>query len=60
MKFCKDCKHWSEGPDKYLDACLANPVLDPVRGGEIYRIAYDSRGRDYECGPDAKWFEPKE
>lgn len=67
MKFCKDCKHfrptvetlkWAVGP-----SCHARDTreeFDPVTGEQITYAGQPSelRGKDGECGPDAKWFEP--
>jgi hypothetical protein len=50
---CKDCRHLH-----LLDCAI--PVFDPVSGKEGVVGASDARLNPILCGPDAKWFEPKE
>ncbi|WP_109477687.1 hypothetical protein [Paraburkholderia sp. C35] len=67
MKFCKDCKHYKPVTEisKFAvgASCVARSTrqeFDPVTGQQLLYAGepVKLRGKDGECGPDAKWFEP--
>ena len=64
MKFCKDCRFFTEVlAQGECQSPNVSVTIDPVFGREIrgYNgVAYCSTMRISDCGPDAKWFEPKE
>lgn len=62
MKLCKDCKwyrrKYSSSGFRYDHGCTFDPVTGPSR--YCTDSAYENRANVASCGPDAKWFEPKE
>ena len=71
MKLCKDCKHYRQGSGEALcERGIGQPSIpDYVHGGMRYhplqamkqeRFAQPNRMDDAQCGPAARWFEPKE
>ena len=65
MKLCKDCKHYIEGWSAPFDQCAKRTLsssIHLVRGGKP-PIGFCEETRadvDDRCGPDAKWFAPRE
>ena len=69
MKFCKDCKHCKIGKiDRYEcrhpnAGWWVEPSLDLATGEQDDGLAHAAmamRRPGKECGPEARWFEPKE
>ena len=65
MKLCRDCKHLEGGERCKAPANLEDRAPDFVNGaGQAKRIiwygAQFCREDAKACGPEAKWFEPKE
>lgn len=67
MKFCKDCAHWrknpSSTPKSNLDYCMRHgeppPEVSLVTGEPVQpKRYYAELERKYDCGADAKYFEP--
>ena len=68
MKFCKDCRHYQ--PSAYnanawkYARCLHDPKREQnvVTGewSEVVQFCDSTRLLSERCGPDAKWFEPRE
>jgi len=59
-KFCKDCKHFRRSSLSVLDACKAREHIEPVRGEKAgVERAWRMRETGFECGKNAKLFEPK-
>ena len=59
MKFCKDCKHYNNSEDR----SLCNGHISLVDGSRLE--GFDAREArhstySYDCGPDARFFEPKD
>ena len=69
MKLCKDCK-WCVSVGEHTAKCTYGEYsdVDYVNGGmrlnplSQLRICQHTRsmGTTNDCGPDARWFEPKE
>ena len=65
MKLCRDCKHLEGGEQCKAPANYEDRAPDFVNGiGQARRIiwygAQFCREDAKSCGPDARWFEPKE
>jgi len=62
MKLCKDCKHtkrhifWGW---QFAKCERRPPLIDLVTGDQTSNALYCSIEREFHCGPDAKYFEPK-
>lgn len=75
QRFCKDCRHFKPGkPYRWWSVLAAGPgrvitpfsdlCASPRRGrslisGEQYPLRADDARFPGNCGPEAKWFEPK-
>lgn len=61
MKYCKDCK-WCDVRLVWCNSPKRPTVPDMVTGESLASQSnpYDLRAYDIWCGPEAKWFEPKE
>ena len=58
MKFCKDCAHYLNRQDfRYARCASPKNGVDMVTGKIV--LGFCSVIREYDCGRDAKWFEPK-
>jgi len=63
VKYCKDCKFFSIEHKQGVCSCPNVPkVIDPVFGVPVFGDCrnFCAALRLMKCGPDAKWFEPKE
>lgn len=67
IKFCKDCKYFSPAPEwgsgffRYYETALCAATHDRVSGNPEW-TCYRQRDMSAQwfCGPEAKYFEPKE
>jgi len=66
MKLCKDCQHF-QGETANVECTAPGNRKDEepnyVRGGTLsnkYNWVTAQICRTYACGPEAKWFEPKD
>lgn len=65
-KYCEDCRFFQSagemGP-RYAKCLVPRGVIAAVqyvtRDATNPRFCENTRGRDDECGPEGKWFEPK-
>lgn len=68
IKFCKDCIHYEFQADikQEYQRHLCSKPRNVVTGRRFLIMAYDMRSdrtkwlEDVHCGPEAKYFEPKE
>lgn len=59
-KGCKDCKFGHI--NSYFEICeheKSGTTFNPITGETLYRHCFPLRKDTKECGPGAKWFEPK-
>ena len=70
MKFCKDCKWCCADGGFFWRSVTPNAKCGYVKNNRNVMVTGDirdsrdfcsiNRGCEHLCGPDAKWFEPKE
>lgn len=64
-RFCVDCHYCVLYPDSKKDGadsywCTAETKRNLVTGGSWALRCFEARDKLYLCGPEAKWFKPKE
>ena len=68
IKLCRDCKHrewlgWLLSSDTTRCKSPRRTMeINPVSGKQVPQFTFCTtlRGRKNDCGPEAKWFQPKD
>ncbi len=62
MKFCKDCRWYIGGKHSHCISPQGGSAVDPITGSVNAVLAIYARKSllTISCGPDAKYFEPKQ